>query len=86
MARVEMRKDAVKDLTELDAVSKALQKECDRIAAAANKTLDEGEGYAVSSRTGRTSPPSSDRVYTRSAHAMNSNARHQTLLRIVGNG
>jgi hypothetical protein len=86
MSRVDINKAAVEQLLQSQEVSAALQKECDRIAAAANTTLPEGDGYAVSSRTGRHSPPSSDRVYTASAHAMNSNAKHNTLLRVTGNG
>lgn len=84
MTRVDVDAAAVAALAESDAMSALLQKACDRVAEVANSTLEEGRGYMVSSRTGRESPPSSDRVYAGSAHAMNSNARHNTLLRALG--
>lgn len=52
----------------------------------ANATLDEGFGYqmAVHRNTSRRGPYTVARVYTYTAHAINSNAKHQTLARIVG--
>lgn len=83
--KVVIHKDAVQKLAESDEVSKALQKEADRICAAANATLRHPveDGYQVSSRTGRTSTQPGDRVYTATPHAMNSNAMYQTLLKVI---
>lgn len=84
MSQVDIDAAAVKALAESDEMSVLLAQICDRIAAVANSTLEERQGYLVSSRTGRESPPSSDRVYAASAHAMVSNGKHNTLLRALG--
>lgn len=51
----------------------------------ANQTLEEGEGYRMSSRQGKKNPQGrwAVRIYTASRHARNSNARHNTLVRLL---
>ena len=51
----------------------------------ANGTLDEGEGYRMSSSRGINYPYGRwmVNVYTSSNHAKNSNAKHQTLIRML---
>lgn len=51
----------------------------------ANGTLDEGEGYRMSSSRGINYPYGRwmVNVYTSSNHATNSNAKHQTLIRML---
>lgn len=55
------------------------------VLAAANSTLKEGEGYAMSSQQGAAKNKGrwAVRVYTRSIHAMRSNAIHNTLIRAM---
>jgi len=51
----------------------------------ANATLPENTGYKMASSQGRKNPQGrwAVRVYTSSNHAKNSNAKHQTLLRML---
>lgn len=58
----------------------------ERWAAEANATLPENVGYrfAVHRDSSRRGPYVVGRVWTYTAHAINSNAKHQTLARIVG--
>lgn len=55
-----------------------------RIAAACNQTVDE-DGYKTSSRPGRRNPQGRWRttVITANAEAMRSNAKHNTLTRVL---
>ncbi len=54
--------------------------------AAANATLKENKGYGMSSRPGARRPQGRWRVSVGalSTHAKRSNARHNTLIRIIG--
>lgn len=56
-----------------------------RVLDTANRTLKEGEGYAMSSQQGSKKNKGrwAVRVYTRSIHAMHSNAKHNTLIRAM---
>lgn len=56
-----------------------------RLLRAANDTLPEGDGYAMSSFQGRKKPYGRwfVQIYTRSNHAKRSNAKHNTLLRVM---
>lgn len=63
---------------------------------AANSSLEEGEGYLMSSGQGRPGPPPKGskgkgfqgrwavRIYTATNHAKRSNAIHNTLVRLLG--
>lgn len=66
-------------------VVSALQNMGSRIMNAANETLPEKDGYRMSSQQGRRNPQGrwAVRVYTQSTHAKRSNARHNTLLRVL---
>jgi hypothetical protein len=57
-----------------------------RVVAAANRTLsDKRDGYAMSSFQGARKPQGRwfVQIYTRSTHAKRSNAKHNTLLKVM---
>lgn len=88
------------EMRRLPGVVSILEAKGKAIMDAANSTLPEGEGYRMSSSQGQKGPrpPGSRgsgkgyqgrwavRVYTASHHAKRSNARRNTLVRLLGQG
>lgn len=56
-----------------------------RVRDAANRSMPEGEGYAMSSFQGAKKPQGRwfVQVYTRTTHAKRSNAKHNTLIKAM---
>lgn len=96
--QVKWRVSGFRDLRRDPAVIRELERRGRQIASAANKTLDENKlrnkvaagrarsvGYKVSSFQGRRKPQGRwfVQVYTSSRHAKYSNARHNTLIRVL---
>lgn len=96
--QIKWKLSGFRDLRRDPAVVKDLEKRGRRIAAAANRTLDENRlrnkiadrrarsvGYRVSSFQGRRAPQGRwfVQVYTASRHAKHSNAVHNTLVRVL---
>lgn len=73
------------DLRRDPAVIKELERRGRQIVDAANRTLDEGRGYRMSSAQGRKKPQGRwfVNIYTASNHAKYSNAKHNTLIRVL---
>lgn len=76
------------DLRRDPAVVRELESRGRRILAAANSTLKEGRGYRMSSFQGRKKPQGRwfVQVYASSDHAKRSDARRNTLLRVLDEG
>lgn len=87
MARVEFRLNpsALAELRTLPGVVAELERHGNAILDEANATLAEGVGYRMASHRGRSKrgPYAVVRVYTSSNHAKYSNAKHDTLVRVV---
>lgn len=95
--RIKYRPGAFFEIRTLPGVAAALEAHGRRITDAANATLAEGVGYRMSSRKGRKGPSPTGRgkgfqgrwavrVWTSSNHAKYSNAKHNTLVRLLGGG
>lgn len=93
--RIKYRPTAHLELRTLPGVVNALESHGRRILDAANATLPEGVGYRMSSKRGRKGRSPSGRgkgfqgrwavrIYTSSNHAKYSNAKHNTLVRLLG--
>jgi hypothetical protein len=85
MRNVRVELNAAYDLRRAPKVIAKTESIGKRVLDGANATLAEGEGYAMSSVQGkkRNKGRWAVRVYTRSNHAKNSNAKHNTLLRLI---
>lgn len=83
--QMKYRPGALYDLRRLAQVVDLLETKGQSITDDANQTLDEGEGYRLSSRQGRRRPQGrwAVRIYTASPHARYSNAKHNTLVRLL---
>lgn len=79
------RRGAQYDLRRLPALVSHLESVGQRILDDANRTLEEGEGYRLSSKQGKRNPQGrwAVRIYTASRHAKHSNAVHNTLVRLL---
>ena len=87
--RFKYRPGALFDIRRLPAVVERLEVEGRNRLKSANRTLPNGEdGYRMSSRQGRKNPQGrwAVRIYTASNHAKRSNARNNTLVRLLGRG
>ncbi len=84
--RVKISNKAMYDLRRSPGVVGFLEGKGEMVVDAANESLPEGEGYAMSSSQGRRNPYGrwAVRVYTSSNHAKRSNAIHNTLIRALG--
>lgn len=73
------------DLRRDPAVIKELERRGRQIVNAANRTLEEGRGYSMSSFQGRKVRQGRwfVQVYAQSNHAKYSNAKHNTLIRVL---
>lgn len=73
------------DLRRDPAVIKELERRGRRIMDAANETLPERQGYRMSSFQGKKKPQGRwfVQIYTSSRHAKHSNARRNTLIRML---
>lgn len=85
MTEIRWRPGCFYDLRRQPGVIAALENHGRHIAAQANSTLKEGSGYRVGSRQGAKKPRGRWRVtvYTASTHAKRSNARHNTLIKLL---
>lgn len=84
--RVKFRRDGFYNIRRDEKLVRFLEAAGQAMVDDANATLPEGVGYRLSSSQGRRRPQGrwAVRVYTSSDHAKRSNARHNTLLRILG--
>jgi hypothetical protein len=73
------------DLRRDPAVIRELERRGRRVLNAANKSMKEKTGYRMSSFQGKRKPQGRwfVQVYTASRHAKHSDARHNTLLRVL---
>ncbi len=87
MSEVKIRwnHNALYQIRSAPGVRAELERRGRRIVANANSTLRERDGYAMSSTQGARRPQGRWRVtvFTRSTHAKRSNARHNTLVRLM---
>lgn len=91
--RFKWNENAFYDVRRSTKVVSALQNLGSRIVDDANATLKEGQGYRMSSRQGRKGPSPTGgpgyqgrwavRVVTASDHAKRSNAKHNTLIKLL---
>ena len=83
--RIKFKQGAQYDLRRDPAVIDFLERIGTDIVDSANETLPEGVGYRMSSSQGAKRPYGrwAVRVFTSSNHAKNSNAMHNTLLRLL---
>ena len=87
--RMKYRPGALFDIRRLPEVVARLEYEGRNRLSAANRTLSDGEdGYRMSSKQGRKNPQGrwAVRIYTASNRAKRSNARNNTLVRLLGRG
>lgn len=84
--RFKYRRGALFDVRRLPDVVARLEAEGRQRLNSANATLPDAEGYRMSSKQGRKNPQGrwAVRIYTASNHAKRSNARHNTLVRLLG--
>ena len=82
---VKWRRGCFYDLRREPGVIAALENHGRHIVNRANATLKEGAGYRMSSRQGAKKPKGRWRVtvYTASTHAKRSNAKHNTLIKLM---
>lgn len=85
MTDIVLNNDGFYELRTAASVKALLEQHGRRIAAAANATLREKRGYGMSSHLGQRRPQGRWRVtvYTDSLHAVRSNAKHHTLIRVM---
>lgn len=83
--RVKLKQNAIDELRRTPEVRATLETHGRRMLAAANRTLDENRGYALASESSRRTGWRVA-VYTYTAHAIKSNAKHNTLVRVLGGG
>ena len=83
--RIKFKRGAFFELRRAPKVIDFLEAAGQSIVDDANATLDEGVGYRMSSSQGRKRPQGrwAVRVFTSSDHAKRSNAKHNTLLRLL---
>lgn len=83
--RIRWNPNALYQIRHAPGVRAELERRGRRIVNAANNTLIERSGYAMSSTQGARRPQGRWRVtvFTRTTHAKRSNARHNTLLRLM---
>lgn len=82
---LKFRNKAFYDIRSAPGVVAELERRGRRVAKAANDTLPEGEGYRMSSFQGKRKPWGRwfVQVYAASTHAKRSNAKHNTLLKVM---
>lgn len=85
MTRVKMNLSGFYRLRSDPRVIAELERRGRRVLDAANDTMPDGDGYAMSSFQGRKKPQGRwfVQIYTRSNHAKRSNAKNNTLLRVI---
>lgn len=85
MAQVRVVFNSAYDLRRAPGVVALVENIGEKVLDAANDTLAEGEGYMMSSTQGNRKNKGrwAVRVFTASNHAKNSNAKHNTLLRVL---
>lgn len=84
--RVKFHRNGFYEVRRAEKVVAFLEAAGQQLMTDANATLKEGRGYRMSSSQGRRKPQGrwAVRVYTSSNHAKRSNAKRNTLLRVLG--